>query len=73
MARVPASRTGTARTVLSRPRACLTVRRIRVKLSWFDWGRGAAGSALDWQSRGRGFNSRRLHFRIDDFRLAIDE
>src|SRR5437870_4903850 len=26
------------------------------------WGRGAVGSALEWHSRGRGFESLRLHF-----------
>lgn len=25
------------------------------------WGRGAAGSALPWHGRGRGFKSHRLH------------
>jgi hypothetical protein len=31
------------------------------------WGRGAVGSASDWQSEGQGFESPRLHqiFRID--------
>ena len=28
------------------------------------WGRGAAGSASDWQSGGHGFESRRLHHKI---------
>ncbi len=26
-----------------------------------DWGRSPVGRALDWQSRGHGFESRRLH------------
>lgn len=39
---------------LKSPRISAISRRMR--------GRGAVGSALDWQSRGHGFESRRLHF-----------
>ncbi len=38
----------------------------RLVFGWFKlkniWGCGAAGSVLEWHSRGRGFDPRQLHF-----------
>src|SRR5579885_2757524 len=33
--------------------------------TWQMWGCGAAGSAREWHSRGRGFNPRQLHQKQD--------
>ena len=39
-----------------------------------NWGCGAAGSALEWHSRGHGFDPRQLHFELqglNQFRLGL--
>ena len=40
----------------------MLVTRTADRLSWVKWGIGAAGSAFEWHSKGRGFESHMLHF-----------
>ena len=49
---------GVGQTQLTATRAPATVR----GSGETRWGRGAVGSAFEWHSKGRGFESRRLHF-----------
>ena len=39
----------------------MLVTRTADRLSWVKWGIGAAGSAFEWHSKGRGFESHMLH------------
>ena len=50
-----------ARSSLTFTARSLTFSSIPVVLSRLSWGRSSVGRALEWHSRGRGFDSHRLH------------